>query len=129
MNEIFKQRAAATDDEQARSSRTITIVVYVLQACGFVNGLTFIVAVIINYVKRLDVQGSWLESHFLWQIRTFWFGLIWAVIGFLALLTFVGAIVGIPVLIANAIWMIYRIVKGFLRLLDGKEMYVSPNEG
>lgn len=109
------------DEEKARSSKTITAVVYALQAASFLMGITFIVAVIINYVKKSDVQGTWLESHFRWQIRTFWFGLLWSVIGFIT--SFVG--VGYILLFVNAIWIIYRIVKGWLQLADGKEMYAE----
>jgi uncharacterized membrane protein len=60
-----------------KSLKTLTMVVYALQALGFLNGITWIVAVIINYVKKDEVRGSWLESHFRWQIRTFW----WACCG------------------------------------------------
>ena len=99
-----------------KSLKTLTIVVYALQGLGFFNGITWIVAVIINYVKRDDVKGSWLESHFSWQIRTFWWGLLWGVIG--ALLMFV--LVGFAVWFAAAVWIIYRIVKGWLYLNDNK---------
>jgi uncharacterized membrane protein len=104
--------------EQEKSLKTLTTVVYALQALAFLNGITLIVAVIINYVKRDEVAGSWLESHFRWQIRTFWFGLLWGVIGFV--LAFV--VVGFAVLFAASIWMIYRIVKGWLTLNDGKPL-------
>ncbi|HDP24964.1 MAG TPA: hypothetical protein ENN34_05920 [Deltaproteobacteria bacterium] len=117
----MNQGAPIMDDEKARSLKTITTVVYALQAASFLLGITFIVAVIINYVKKSDVQGTWLESHFLWQIRTFWFGFLWSVFGLLT----VFMIVGYYVLIANAIWIIYRIVKGWLRLADSREMYVT----
>lgn len=106
-------------DERAKSCKSIATVVYALQAASFLVGLTFIVAVIVNYVKKADVQGTWVESHFRWQIRTFWFGLLWSVIGAFAAFF----VIGYFVLIANAIWIIYRIVKGWLRLNDGKEMY------
>jgi uncharacterized membrane protein len=99
-----------------KSLKTLTIVVYALQGLGFFNGITWIVAVIVNYVKRDEVKGSWLESHFSWQIRTFWWGLLWGVIG--ALLIFV--LVGFAVWFAAAVWIIYRIVKGWLYLNDGK---------
>ena len=104
--------------EQEKSLKTLTTVVYALQALAFFNGITLIVAVIINYVKRDEVAGSWLESHFRWQIRTFWFGLLWGVIGFV--LAFV--VVGFGVLFAASIWMIYRIVKGWLRLAERREV-------
>ncbi|MDX8381530.1 MAG: hypothetical protein R8M14_05405 [Ghiorsea sp.] len=105
--------------EALASLKTITTVVYALQALSFFTGLTFIAAVVINYIKKEDVQGTWLESHFLWQIRTFWYGFLWGIIG---LATFFIAI-GYFVLIANSIWLVYRIIKGWLRLTEGKSMY------
>jgi uncharacterized membrane protein len=106
-------------DPKADSLKTLTTVVYVLQAASFVLGITAVIAVILNYVKRDDVRGTWLESHFRWQIRTFWFGMLWGVIGAILLLV----IVGWFVLVADGIWIIYRIVKGWLDLYDGKPMY------
>jgi uncharacterized membrane protein len=102
--------------ENEQSLKTLATVVYALQALGFLNGITWIVGVIINYVKKDEAAGTWLESHFRWQIRTFWFGLLWGVIG--ALLFIV--VVGWFILIADAIWIIYRIVKGWLYLNDNK---------
>ena len=96
--------------------KTLTTVVYALQAAGFFVGLTWIVAVVINYVKRDDVRGTWLESHFTWQIRTFWWGLLWAVLGGILVLV----VVGFAVLFADAVWIIYRIVKGWLNLSENK---------
>lgn len=96
--------------------KTLATVVYALQAAGFFVGLTWIVAVVINYVKRDDVRGTWLESHFSWQIRTFWWGLLWAVVGGILVLV----VVGFAVLFADAVWIIYRIVKGWLALSENK---------
>jgi uncharacterized membrane protein len=110
--------AVETSDEKLKSLRTLTLVVYVLQAAGFFLGITWIIAVVINYVKREDVAGTWLESHCRWQIRTFWFGLLWGVIGGILVIVFVG----FAVLFANAVWIIYRIVKGWLYLNDSKPM-------
>jgi uncharacterized membrane protein len=119
---MSEQAPAPASNGSLQSERTLTIVVYALQAASFLVGLTLIVAVIINYVKRDDVRGTWLESHFRWQIRTFWYSLLWAVLG---MLTFV-LIVGYFILLADAIWVIYRIAKGWLRLNDGKPMYQQP---
>ncbi len=98
--------------------KTLAMVVYALQAAGFFVGLTWIVAVVINYVKRDDVRGTWLESHFTWQIRTFWWGLLWAVVGGILVLV----VVGFAVLFADAVWIIYRIVKGWLNLNENKRV-------
>ncbi|HTU65557.1 MAG TPA: hypothetical protein VMF52_06395 [Steroidobacteraceae bacterium] len=100
-------------------SKSITQVIYGLYAASLVVGITSIVAIILNYVKKDDVVGTLYESHFRWQIRTFWFGLLWSVIGII--LTMV--VVGIFVLIGAGIWFIYRIVVGWLRLSEGKPMY------
>jgi uncharacterized membrane protein len=105
-------------EDQERSLRNIATAVYALQAAGFLFGITWLVAVIIDYVKRDDARGSWLESHFSWQIRTFWWGLLWGVIGGVLLLVLVGYLV----LVANAVWIIYRIVKGWLRLAERREV-------
>jgi uncharacterized membrane protein len=104
------------------SEKNLTMVIYALYAAAFVVGVTALVAIIINYVKKDDIAGTWLASHYRWQIRTFWFGLLWSVIGIP--LSFV--VVGIPILVATGIWIIYRIVKGWLRLSENKSMYVVP---
>jgi len=97
--------------------KTLTMLVYALQAAGFLlPPVVWIVAVIINYVRKEDVAGTWLESHFRWQIRTFWFGLLWAVLGAILFVL----IVGWFILAADAIWIIYRIVKGWLNLSENR---------
>ena len=99
-----------------KSLKTLATVVYALQAVGFLVGITWIVAVIIDYVKVDEAKGSWLESHFRWQIRTFWWGLLWALIGSVLVLILVGWLV----LAAATVWVIFRIVKGWLYLNDNK---------
>src|SRR3954451_10103084 len=85
---------------------------------AFLTGWPSIIAVILNYVKRGAVRGTWLESHFRWQIRTFWFGLLWVCL----CLLFVVVTLGIGILIAwlplglVSIWFIYRIVRGWMAL-------------
>jgi uncharacterized membrane protein len=105
-----------------KSLKTVATVVYALQVAGFFVGLTWIVAIVIDYVKKDDARGTWLESHFSWQIRTFWWGLLWGVIG---VITFF-IIVGWFILVAAAIWIIYRIVKGWLNLAEGKPVPAVP---
>ena len=104
-----------------RGLKTVATVVYALQAAGFFVGITWIVAIVIDYVKRDDAKGTWLESHFSWQIRTFWWGLLWAVIGGI---TFI-IVVGWFILIADAIWIIYRIIKGWLNLTENRPVTVG----
>ena len=108
------------DADKITNLKTLATVVYALQAAGFFLGLTWIVGVVVNYVKKEDVAGTWLESHFRWQIRTFWFGLLWGAVGVVTFLIFIGWFI----LAANAIWIIYRIVKGWLNLNENRPMPV-----
>ena len=107
--------------QNPNSAKTITTIVYALQAASLLLGLTLFVGVIISYIKREEVRGTWLESHFRWQIRTFWFSLLWLAIGSI---TFV-AIIGYFILFADMLWLIYRVVKGWMNLSNGKTMYNS----
>lgn len=92
----------------------------VMVVTAFLTGWPSIIAVIINYVKRSDVQGTWLDSHFSWQIRTFWFALLWAVIGFIAFATVIGILLAFAIWIGTGLWVLYRLIKGWLALLDRK---------
>ena len=105
-------------EEKMRSLKTLTTVIYALYALTWFFGISAIVAIVVNYVKLEDVAGTWLESHFRWQIRTFWFGLLWGALG---AITFI-LVIGWFILFANTVWLIYRIVKGWLNLNDGKPM-------
>jgi len=87
---------------------------------AFVFGVPSIVAVILNYLKRAEARGTFLESHFRWQIRTFWFTLLWCAIGGLLFATVIGALLAIPLFLAVGVWVIYRVVRGWLALKDGK---------
>jgi uncharacterized membrane protein len=123
-NRRSAEREASMDlvsSEREKSAKTLTTIIYALYAASYLIGITAIVAIIINYVKKEDVAGTFLESHFRWQIRTFWFGLLWGVLGALTFLL----VVGWFVVVADGIWIIYRIVKGWLRLNDNKPMYVN----
>jgi uncharacterized membrane protein len=90
----------------------------------FLFGWPSIIAVIINYVKRSEARGTWLESHFRWQIRTFWFALLWAAIVFIVSAVLAVVVIGIATwiigIVALGLWAIYRIVRGWLRLKDGR---------
>ena len=101
------------------SLKRLAMIVYGLQAASFFTGtLTLFAGIIINYVRREDVQGTWIESHFRWQIRTFWFSLIWTVVG-IATVIF---LIGYGILLATSLWLIYRIVKGWLYLTERRPM-------
>jgi uncharacterized membrane protein len=113
---------------------TVTQLTYALHALGlaigafgtasvvgtFLFGWPSIIAVIINYVKRPDARGTWLESHFTWQIRTFWFALLWAavvvLVGAVLAIVLVGIAIWVIGLFALGIWAIYRIARGWMRL-------------
>ncbi len=90
-------------------------------AGGFVFGLPSLLAVFLNYLKRADVTGTWLESHFVWQIRTFWFTLLWLIISGAVMLTIIGipvaAWIMIPLL---GLWVAYRVIRGWLALAGGR---------
>lgn len=102
-----------------KSLKTLTTVIYALYGVSIFFGLTAIVAIIMNYVKKDDVKGTAFESHFRWQIRTFWFGMLWMLLAGLTMFVGVGFIL-FPIAV---IWFIYRVVKGFMYLNDGKAMY------
>ena len=92
----------------------------------FLTGWPSLIAVILNYIKRSEVHGTWLESHFRWQIRTFWFGLLWVGLCVLfIILTFgIGILIAWLPLVIVGLWFVYRIVRGWLALRDGRPMYV-----
>ena len=92
---------------------------------SFVGSLPSIVAVILNYVKRGEARSTWVASHYRWQIRTFWFTLLWALIGWALIVTVIGAVMGVPILIALTLWLIYRIGRGWMRLRDRRPMYAA----
>ena len=125
----------------ARSSELVTWthVVYALHAFSiltgilgaatvigaFLTGWPSIIAVILNYLKRGDVRGTWLESHFRWQIRTFWFGLLWVALCWLFIIGTLGigiVIAWIP-LVVITVWFIYRVARGWIALRDVRPMY------
>ena len=131
-----------TTDPSARPSSALvgwTQVIYALHAFSlltgilgaasvvgaFLTGWPSIIAVILNYVKRAETRGTWIESHFRWQIRTFWFGVLWIALCVL----FVVMTLGIGLLVAwlpvafVGLWFIYRVVRGWLALNDGRPMY------
>ncbi|MCB2262985.1 MAG: hypothetical protein LGR52_08615 [Candidatus Thiosymbion ectosymbiont of Robbea hypermnestra] len=116
----MSEELVTIDDEKIKSAKTVTTVIYALQAVSLLLVITFLIAVIFNYIKKSSVQGTWLASHFRWQIKTFWFGLLWWILGFATLFL----VVGYYILIINTIWIIYRIVRGWLSLLNDREMYV-----
>jgi uncharacterized membrane protein len=89
---------------------------------AFLTGWPSIIAVILNYVKRSEVRGTWLETHFTWQIRTFWFALLWLVVGGVLFVTVVGIPFAIALWFGTGIWVLYRIIRGWLALASRKAL-------
>jgi len=83
-------------------------------------GLLGIAAVIICYVKRDEAAGTWTASHVRWMIRTFWFSLLWSLIGWVFAFTFIGLVIAIPLWFAVSIWIVYRVIRGYLLFKDNK---------
>src|SRR5690242_5708266 len=101
----------------------------VLVLTAFLTGWPSIIAVILNYAKRAEVRGTWLDSHFGWQIRTFWFALAWLLAGGVAFVTFVGIPVAVAVWIVTGLWVLYRIARGWMTLSAGKPMPLPEVSG
>ncbi len=124
--------------DPVQSAVTVAHVVYTLHAVAillgvmgsptvvgsFVGSVPSILAVILNYVKRGDARGSWVDAHFRWQIRTFWFAFLWLVIAAVLLASVVAIPLAIVIMLAVGAWLIYRIARGWLRLGDKLPMYV-----
>jgi len=133
---------AAEAPQVDESLITYTHVIYALHALAvligistahtivgsFVGGLPSIIAVIMNYARRSATRGTFLESHFRWQIRTFWYALLWAVLIVLASAPFMPILIGFGFAIvglwALGIWIAYRVIRGWLALRDRRPMYV-----
>jgi uncharacterized membrane protein len=99
------------------ADRTLTLASYVLHLIGAVAGITSIIGLILNYVKR-GTSGEMLDSHHTWMIRSFWWAILWAVIGLITL----PIVIGIPILFIAWIWYIYRHVRGLIALANGEPM-------
>ena len=130
----------APDVPRAQSLKSWTHAIYALHAFSlltgilgaatiigaFLTGWPSIIAVILNYVKRGEVRGTWLESHFRWQIRTFWFGLLWISLCVVFIIATFGIgliVMWLPITLVG-LWFVYRIVRGWVTLHDGRPMDV-----
>lgn len=89
-------------------------------AGGFVFGLPSLAAVFLNYLKRSDVNGTWLESHFRWQIRTFWFTFLWLVVYGLLIITIIGIPIAWIMIAILGLWVGYRVIRGWVALADAR---------
>ena len=125
---------SSTEDLSRRPPVTAVLVVYALFAIAAVAAivghgmmvgaplLTIIgvVAVIVAYITRSDARGTWTESHLTWLIRTFWWSFLWNVLGWLAAITVIGLPVAWVIWVATSLWVIYRVVRGYLLFHDSK---------
>lgn len=120
--------------EPRESLVRLTHVIYGLHTCAvvvgllgastiagaFVFGLPSLLAVVLNYAKRSDVRGTWLDVHFGWQIRTFWFTALWLVVYMLLVFTIVGIPAAFALIAVLGLWVMYRVIRGWLALNDGR---------
>jgi uncharacterized membrane protein len=93
-----------------------------LVVTAFLTGWPSIIAVILNYVKRSEVRGSFLDSHFGWQLRTFWYALLWVLVGAVAFITVLGIPVALVIWIGTGLWVLYRLIRGWMNLTQRQTM-------
>lgn len=121
------------------SKKNLTLILYVLYIVAIVTGgILAVVALIINYVKRADMQGSIFASHFTWQIRTFWWYLFWNIIAFIPFmaltltnnnpdlftgLALLATLICFAIILISWIWIVYRAIRGLIYLTENKAMY------
>ncbi|HEU4620867.1 MAG TPA: hypothetical protein VFS42_01455 [Burkholderiaceae bacterium] len=122
-------------DDRTRSAKgtaTLCYLLYGISALGlFVSWLPFvglisltgIAAIIINYVRDDEAHGTVVESHFRWQKRTFWFGLLWNVLGGVLFVTLIGVPLALGIWFAVGVWLVYRVIKGWTRLNNLRPAY------
>ncbi len=134
MNPQSDSNPTVTPTTPPQGAVTFAHIVYGCYALSCLSGISWwfpiatmvsllgVAGLIIAYVKRGDASGTWLESHFRWQIRTFWFALLMTIIAWLLIFTAIGALVGLPMLILITLWLIYRIVRGWWCLIDQRAM-------
>ncbi|WP_059415973.1 DUF4870 family protein [Cupriavidus basilensis] len=112
------------DGDRLAGLRKLTHILYALYAIFWLTGgVTALIAIIVGYVKRDDTQGTLYASHFAWQIRSFWWSVGWAVLGGVLFATVILIPLAFALWSVLSLWMLYRIVKGWLYLNDGKPMY------
>ena len=142
MAENLSSGAAGIAPAVDESLITYTHVIYALHAFSvligittgwavvgyFICGVPSIVAVIMNYARRSDTRGTFLQSHFRWQIRTFWFAVLWSLIIVAVSLPLTIVLVGFGTLyigfVVLVVWVIYRVARGWLALRDRRPMYL-----
>ena len=125
-----------SENDPLAGLRTWTHVIYALHAwsvlagiltpalivTAFLLGWPSIVAVVLNYAKRAEAAGTFLESHFRWQIRTFWFAVPWALLGAILWLTFLLIPLAVVIWVVTGLWVTYRVARGWLALVNGRPL-------
>ena len=108
------------NSEREEDARLFTVIIYLLLGMGLFALLPWIGAAIVYYVKREGVIGTIYESHFAWQIRTFWFTVLWDSLAALLILATlgIGLVIAWPAFAVVHIWVLYRIIKGAIRLSE-----------
>ncbi|AQV95825.1 MULTISPECIES: DUF4870 family protein [Cupriavidus] len=120
----YTAQVTTPSGEQLSSLRKLLHILYALYAIFWLTGgITALIAIVIDYVKRDDARGSLYASHFAWQIRSFWWSVVWGVLGGVLFATVVLMPLAFAVWGVLSLWMLYRIVKGWLYLNDSKPMY------
>lgn len=92
---------------------------------SFIASVPSIIAVVLNYIKQDAVRGTWLESHFRWQIRTFWFAVLWVMVAVMLVLTIIGLPFAMMLLIGASLWVLYRVIRGWWTLLQRNSLPIS----
>ena len=94
-------------------------------AGAFVFGVPSLIAVVLNYLKRGEVAGTWLDGHYRWQIRTFWFTLLWLLVYGLLIITLIGIPIAWVLIVILGVWVAYRVIRGWLALAGQRPIGVS----
>jgi len=89
---------------------------------AFLTGWPSLIAVILNYAQRSEVRGTWLDSHFGWQIRSFWYAALWLLVGAVAFATVIGIVVAVGIWVLTGLWVLYRIARGWWTLAERRPM-------
>lgn len=104
--------------EHMKNPKTLTMVIYALYAASYITLVSGLAGIILNYLKRNEVADSWVATHFNWQIHTFWISLGVTVVGIVT----TPILIGFVILFGNAVWVAYRLIKGFIFLYEDKPL-------
>lgn len=93
---------------------------------AFIFGWPSIIAIVVNYATRGNVRGTWLDTHWRWQLRSFWFAALWLAVAGLLAATLIGIPAAFMVIVVTGVWVLYRVIRGWLALLDRRGMPLPP---